>query len=57
MKFLRTEIPDVVLIEPVLLGDERGYFMETFRLDRLTEFLGSKLIFVRIMSQNPNLES
>jgi dTDP-4-dehydrorhamnose 3,5-epimerase len=45
MKFLRTEIPDVILIEPSLIGDERGYFMETFRLDRLNEFLGYQINF------------
>ena len=34
MKFTRTEIPDVVLIEPIVRGDNRGYFMETFLLDK-----------------------
>ena len=30
MKIIRTEIPDVLLIEPVFFGDERGWFMESF---------------------------
>ncbi|MEA3299524.1 MAG: dTDP-4-dehydrorhamnose 3,5-epimerase [Pseudomonadota bacterium] len=30
MKFIPTAIPDVVLIEPVLFEDERGWFMESF---------------------------
>lgn len=34
MKFTRTDIPDVVLIEPIVRGDNRGYFMETFILDK-----------------------
>ena len=34
MKFSRTDIPDVVLIEPIVRGDNRGYFMETFLLDK-----------------------
>ena len=34
MKFTRTDIPDVVLIEPIVRGDSRGYFMETFLLDK-----------------------
>lgn len=34
MKFTRTEIPDVVLIEPIVKGDNRGYFMETFLMDK-----------------------
>ena len=45
MKFTRTEIPDVVIVEPVVHGDERGYFVETFRKDKLEEFLGFKVDF------------
>lgn len=45
MKFLRTDIPDVVLIEPMVFGDHRGYFAETFRQDKLEEFLGFRLFF------------
>jgi len=45
MKFIRTEIEDVVIIEPVVHGDERGYFVETFRADKLEEFLGYKINF------------
>jgi len=45
MKFIRTEIPDVVIIEPKVHGDERGYFVETFRADKLEEFLGYKINF------------
>ena len=45
MKFIRTEIPDVVIIEPVVHGDDRGYFVETFRQDKLEEFLGFKVNF------------
>ena len=40
MTFTRTEIPDVVVIEPTVHGDSRGYFVETFRQDKLEEFLG-----------------
>ena len=28
--FTQTEIPGVVVIEPQVFGDDRGYFMETF---------------------------
>lgn len=31
MKFTPTNLPDVILIEPDLYGDERGFFMETYR--------------------------
>ncbi|MBL4584165.1 MAG: dTDP-4-dehydrorhamnose 3,5-epimerase [Pseudomonadales bacterium] len=30
MKFIPTKIPDVVIIEPQVFGDERGFFMETW---------------------------
>jgi dTDP-4-dehydrorhamnose 3,5-epimerase len=29
--FERTELPDVLLITPKVFGDERGFFMETYR--------------------------
>ena len=45
MNFIRTEIEDVVIIEPVVHGDNRGYFVETFRADKLEEFLGYKINF------------
>ena len=45
MKFIRTEISDVIIIEPKVYGDERGYFVETFRADKLEEFLGCKIDF------------
>ena len=45
MNFIRTEIPDVVICEPTVHGDERGYFVETFRADKLEEFLGYKINF------------
>ena len=45
MKFIRTEIPDVIIIEPDVHGDERGYFIETFRQDKLEAFLGFKVHF------------
>jgi dTDP-4-dehydrorhamnose 3,5-epimerase len=45
MQFTRTKIHDVVIIEPKVHGDHRGYFVETFRGDKLEEFLGFKLNF------------
>lgn len=45
MNFIRTAIPDVVIVEPRMHGDERGYFMETFRQDKLEEFIGYKINF------------
>lgn len=45
MDFIRTDIPDVVICEPTIHGDDRGYFIETFRTDKLEEFLGYKINF------------
>jgi dTDP-4-dehydrorhamnose 3,5-epimerase len=33
MKYTPLDIPDVVLMEPQVFGDLRGFFMETFRQD------------------------
>ena len=45
MNFIRTQIPDVVIVEPKVHGDARGYFVETFRADKLEAFLGYKIDF------------
>ncbi len=45
MKFTRTAISDVIIIEPKVHGDERGYFVETFRADKLEAFLGFNVDF------------
>jgi dTDP-4-dehydrorhamnose 3,5-epimerase len=47
MNFLPQAIPDVLVIEPKALGDERGYFVETFRQDKLEEALGYKVNFLQ----------
>ncbi len=45
MTFTRTAIADVIIIEPKVHGDHRGYFVETFREDRLFDFLGYRVAF------------
>jgi dTDP-4-dehydrorhamnose 3,5-epimerase len=47
MQFTRTKIKDVIICEPKVHGDDRGYFVETFRADKLEEFLGYKLNFIQ----------
>ena len=37
MKFVPTKISDVVLLEPQVFGDHRGFFMETWRADEFAE--------------------
>lgn len=34
MNVLRTAIPEVLIVEPKVIGDSRGFFLETFRADR-----------------------
>ncbi|MDL2325193.1 dTDP-4-dehydrorhamnose 3,5-epimerase [Ruminococcaceae bacterium OttesenSCG-928-A16] len=29
-KFIQTEVPGIVIVEPTVFGDDRGYFMETY---------------------------
>jgi dTDP-4-dehydrorhamnose 3,5-epimerase len=45
MQFTRTAIPDVIICEPNVKGDNRGYFVETFRQDKLEDFLCFNLHF------------
>lgn len=37
MKFIPTKIKDVLLIEPKIIGDERGFFLESFRENKFIE--------------------
>jgi dTDP-4-dehydrorhamnose 3,5-epimerase len=49
--FNRLTIPDVVLVEPQKFGDERGYFMETFRQSLFEEGVAS----VKFVQANQSL--
>lgn len=40
MEFLSTDLPEVLLIKPKLFGDNRGFFMETFRQKEFDERVG-----------------
>ena len=46
MKISPTEIPDVLLIEPHVFGDERGFFLESYREEDLL-ILGVDCHFVQ----------
>lgn len=37
MNFIKTKIPDVIVIEPQVFGDERGFFMETWQAKHFAE--------------------
>jgi dTDP-4-dehydrorhamnose 3,5-epimerase len=45
MKFSRAEIQDIIIIEPQMYKDDRGYFYESFRQDKLNNFLGYDVKF------------
>ena len=42
MNYIDTAIPDVKIIEPSVFGDDRGFFMETFRVDQFTKECAQK---------------
>ena len=41
MKFIPTSIPDVVIIEPKVWADARGYFFESYRHDLFQQHIGA----------------
>lgn len=45
MEFEKQHIPEVILIKPQVFGDERGYFVETFRQDKFEQAVGYKVDF------------
>ena len=40
MKFIKTKIQDVIIIEPTVFGDERGYFLESYNQKKFEEVFG-----------------
>jgi dTDP-4-dehydrorhamnose 3,5-epimerase len=46
MQIIETEIPGVVIIEPKIFGDQRGFFTETFQVERYAE-VGIKQSFLQ----------
>lgn len=47
MRFLPTALPEVVLVEPDVLRDERGFFLEVFHERRWAEEAGLRLRLVQ----------
>ncbi len=47
MNVISTEIPDVLIIEPKVFGDERGFFFESFNQRDWEEKTGVKACFVQ----------
>ena len=47
MKVTRTEIPDIVLLEPRVFGDERGFFLESWNAREFNRIVGGDLHFLQ----------
>ncbi|EFH5706885.1 dTDP-4-dehydrorhamnose 3,5-epimerase [Escherichia coli] len=47
MNVIKTEIPDVLIFEPKVFGDERGFFFESFNQKVFEEAVGRKVEFVQ----------
>ena len=47
MKVTRSSIPDVLLIEPQVFNDDRGFFFESFNQEKFEEAIGRKINFVQ----------
>ena len=47
MKVIPTNLDDCVIIEPDVFYDDRGFFLETFQMERLKEMAGIKHLFVQ----------
>lgn len=47
MKVIATKLPNVMIIEPKVFGDHRGFFLESYSEERYRELVGIELRFVQ----------
>ncbi|EMV7408244.1 dTDP-4-dehydrorhamnose 3,5-epimerase [Enterobacter soli] len=47
MNVVKTDIPDVLIFEPRVFGDDRGFFFESFSQKQFEEAVGRKVEFVQ----------
>ena len=47
MKATQLSIPDILLFEPKVFGDDRGFFFESFNRQKFAELTGSDIDFVQ----------
>jgi dTDP-4-dehydrorhamnose 3,5-epimerase len=47
MKAIRTSIPDVLIFEPQVFGDERGFLLESWNAERYRKAMGFDVEFVQ----------
>ena len=46
MKFIKTEIEGLIIIEPKVFGDDRGYFFESYNQKKIEDIVG-KVLFIQ----------
>lgn len=47
MQIIKTEIPDAMIFEPKVFGDDRGFFFESFNQKVFEEAVGRKVDFIQ----------
>jgi len=47
LKIIPTALPDILIVEPQVFGDERGFFFESFNRRRFVELTGQDVDFVQ----------
>lgn len=47
MQFIKTKIPDVIILEPKVFGDDRGFFYESFNEKAFLDATGTETKFVQ----------
>ncbi|OEC60874.1 MULTISPECIES: dTDP-4-dehydrorhamnose 3,5-epimerase [Pseudomonas] len=47
MNVIKTDLPDVLILEPRVFGDERGFFMESFNARTFEAVTGLQRVFVQ----------
>lgn len=47
MNVIQTNLPEVLIFEPRIFGDDRGFFYESFNAKKFTELSGIKTTFVQ----------
>ena len=47
MKITKTKLKDCLIIEPKIFGDSRGFFFETFQVERYSELANINFTFVQ----------
>ena len=46
MRFIKTKIKDLIILEPEIFGDNRGYFIESYNQKKFEDIVG-KVLFVQ----------